>query len=153
MARIVDLALEASEVFRSYSAVHEELLGVSIKRWASIAGLRKSVDFPGLEKRLMDLKSKLADIRTELTGLSAQELTKRAKDDLHSELDMYVQALARAIDKLQVICRKMDEAKKSGPRRAAYTTEELNRDKVAYDDAVQEFRRHGIRLNRLLSTY
>ena len=153
MARIVDLALEASEVLRSYSAVHEELLGTSIRRWAFIAGLRKPIDFPGLEKRLMDLESKLADIRTELAGLPAEELTKRAKEDLHIELDLYAQALARAIDKLQVICRRMDEAEKTGAGRAAYTTEQLNRDKVAYDYAVQEYKRHGMRLNRLLSSY
>ena len=153
MARIVDLALEASEVLRSYSAVHNELLGVSIRRWAFVAGLRKPIDFPGLEKRLVDLESKLADIRTELAGLSAQELTKRAKDDLQVELDMYAQALARAIDKLRVICRRMDEAEKADADQTPYTTEKLNRDKVAYDDAVQEYKRHGIRLNRLLSTY
>ena len=153
MARIVDLALEASEVLRSYSAVHEELLGASFRRWAFIAGLRKPIDYPSLEKRLMDLESKLADIRIELAGLSAQELTKRAKDDLPVELDMYARALARAIDKLRVICRRMDEAKKTGAGQAAYTTEQLNHDKVAYDYAVQEYKRHGIRLNRLLSSY
>ena len=153
MARIVDLALEASEVFRSYSAVHEELLGASIRRWAFIAGLSKPIDFPGLEKRLMYLESKLADIRTELAGLSEQELTKRAKDDLHIELDRYALALARAMDKLRVICRRMDEAEKTDAGRAAYTTEQLNRDKVAYDYAVQEYKRHGMRLNRLLSNY
>jgi len=153
MARIVDLALEASEVLRSYSAVHEELLGASIRRWTFIAGLRKPIDFPGLEKRLMDLESKLADIRTELAGLSAEELTKRAKEDLRIELDMYARALARAIDKLRVICRRMDEADKTRDARAAYTTEQLNCDKVAYDYAVQKYKRHGMRLNRLLSSY
>jgi hypothetical protein len=153
MARIVDLALEASEVLRSYLAVHEELLGASIRRWAFIAGLRKPIDFPSLEKRLMDLESKLADIRSELAGLSAQELTKRAKHDIHIELDMYAQKLARAIDKLRVICRRMDEAERTGASRAAYTTEQLNRDKVAYDYAVQEYKRHGLRLNHLLSSY
>ena len=153
MARIVDLALEASEVLRSYSAVHDELLGASIRRWPFIAGLRRPIDFPGLEKRLMDLESKLADIRTELAGLSAQELTKRAKDELQIELDMYAQALARAIDKLRVICRRMGEAERTGASRAAYTTEQLNRDKVAYDHAVQEYKRHGMQLNRLLSSY
>ena len=153
MARIVNLALQTSEVLRSYSAVHGELLGASIRRWAIVAGLRKPIDFPGLEKRLMDLESKLADIRTELAGLSAQDLTKRAKDDLPVELDMYARALARAIDKLRVICRRMDEAKKTGASQAAYTTEQLNHDKVAYDYAVQEYKRHGIRLNRLLSSY
>ena len=153
MARIVDLALEASAVLRSYSAVHEELLGASIRRWAFIAGFRKPIDFPGLEKQLIDLEAKLAEIRSELAGLSAEELTKRAKEDLHIELDMYAQALARAIDKLRVICRRMGEADKTGASRAAYTTEQLNRDKVAYDYAVQEYKRHGMRLNRLLSSY
>lgn len=153
MARIVDLALETSGVLRSYLAVHDELLGVSIRRWAFIAVLRKSIDFPGLETRLMDLEARLAAIRTELAGLPAEELTKRAKVDLHIELDMYAQALARAIDKLRVICRRMDEAEKTGAGRAAYTTENLNRDKVAYDYAVQEYKRHGLRLNRLLSSY
>lgn len=153
MARIVDLAVEASEVRRSYSAVHEELLGASIQRWAAIVGWGKPIDFPDLEKRLTDLESKLADIRTELAGLPAKELTKRAKDDLRIALDMYAEALARAIEKLRVICRRMDEAEKSGRGRAAYGTEELNLDKVAYDYAVQEYKRHGIRLNRLLSTF
>lgn len=153
MARIVNLALEASEVLRSYSAVHDELLGTSIRRWVLVVGLRRPIDFPGLEERLMDLESKLADIRTEIAGLPEQELTKRGKDDLPVELDMYAQALARAIDKLRVICRGMDEAEKTSASRAAYTTEQLNRDKVAYDDAVQEYKRHGMRLNRLLSSY
>jgi len=153
MARIVDLALEASEVRRSYAAVHDQLLGASLRRWASVAVLRKPIDFPGLEKQLVDLETRLADIRTELAGLSARELTKRAKDDLHVELDMYAQALARTIDKLRVICRRMDEAERTGAGQAAYTTEQLNRDKIAYDDAVQAYKRHGIRLNRLLSSY
>jgi hypothetical protein len=153
MARIVDLALETSEVRRHYSAIHEELLGASIRRWAYIAGLRKRSDFQSLDKQLMDLESRLADIRAEIDGLSVLELTKRAKDDLPVELDMYAQALARAIDKLRVICRKMGEAEKSGASQAAYTTEQLNCDKVVYDDAVQEYKRHGMRLNRLLSSY
>ena len=153
MARIVDLALEASEVLQSYSAVHDELLGASVRRWAFIAGLRKPTDFQDLEKRLIDLESALGDIRTELAGLSADELTKRGKYDLHSELDMYAQALGRAIEKLRVICRRMGEAENLGADRSTYTTEQLNRDKVAYDHVVQEYRRHGIRLNRLLSSY
>jgi hypothetical protein len=153
MARIVDLAVEASGVLRSYSSIHEELLGASVVRWALRTGLRKSIDFSSLEKRLKGLESELADIRTELAGLSAQDLTKRGRDDVQTELDIYAQTLAHAIGKLRVICRKMGEAEATGASRAAYTTEQLNHDKIAYDDAVQEYKRHGMRLKHLLSSY
>ena len=153
MARIIDLALEASEVLRGYSAVHDELLGASMRRWASVAGLRKPIDYDGLEQRLTDLELKLADIRRELAGLPAGELTKRARDDLRITLDTYARALAGAIDKLRIICRKLGDAERPGAERVAYDTEQLNLDKVNYDHAMQEYKRQGIRLNRLLSTY
>jgi hypothetical protein len=47
----------------------------------------------------------------------------------------------------------MGEAEATGASRAAYTTEQLNHDKIAYDDAVQEYKRHGMRLKHLLSSY
>ena len=153
MARIIDLALEASEVLRSYSTVHDEVLGASMRRWASVAGLREPIDYGALERQLTELESKLADIRTELAGLPASELTKRARNDVPTTLDTYARALANAIDKLRIICRKLGEAERPGPETVAYDTEQLNVDKGIYDLAVQEYKRQGIRLGRLLSTF
>ncbi len=153
MARIIDLTLEVAQVLETYSGVHDTVLGSSIRRWASLASLRAPIDHLALERQLAELGSRLDAIRAEVAALPREELTKRAADETRAALDAYAGALAEAIEKLRVICRKSGEAQADREGRAAYGTQELNADKVAYDMAIQEYKRHGARLTRLMSTY
>ena len=153
MARVIDLALEAAAVLDSFSTVHAQVLGTPVRRWASTVGLREPIDYAGLEQQLVDLESKLTDIRAEVACLPVEERAKRARDDLPKALDMYARSLGDAMAKLRVICRRMGKAETSGVDRTAYDIEQLNADKVAYDLAVQESKRQGIRLGRLMSTF
>ena len=153
MARIIDLMLEVAQVRKSYSEVHDALLGSPIPRWRSFAMPRTLVDHVALERQLAELESRLDTIRAEVAALPPEELTKRAADETRAALDAYAGALGRAIEKLRVICHKSGEARATGEERAAYGTEELKVDKTAYDMAIQEYRRFGARLTELMSTY
>ncbi len=153
MARIIDLTLEVAQVRKSYSGLHDAILGSAIPRWTSLSRRRAPVDHVALEHRLAELESRLEAIRAEVAALPREELTKRAADETRAALDAYAGALRVAIERLRVICRKLGEAQATGEERVAYDTEVLNADKAAYDMAIQEYKRFGARLTRLMSTY
>ena len=42
---IIDLAVEAAGIYESFSAIHSQVLGFPLGRWASMAGLGRRADY------------------------------------------------------------------------------------------------------------
>lgn len=147
MARVYELACDASSLRERYARLHSRVF--SLRYALPVLGLRAREDYADLRQRLAELTSQLSDIESSVDALSAEDLTKRAPKEVQAALSSYVHALRETVARLETICSHLNKEQQGLPGYARYSETDLRRDKIDYDDAVQEYRRQGARLQRL----
>jgi hypothetical protein len=153
MAQVIELACEVAGAFHRYQAVHRQAFRFGTL-YAPRAPLAHSgIDYRSLQAELGGLERSLESSRARVLGLGAEDLTQRAAVEVRDALLSYIEALEDAIGKLGAICADLAAEREGEARAAGYRERRLAADKKAYDDAIQHYRRCGIRLNALFETF
>jgi hypothetical protein len=153
MARILALAYDTAGIFARYKAIHDEVLGFSVRRALHGLSLHKGAYFRAREHELASLRGELDRIQGSIRGLARQELTQRAGEEVRKALLQYIDALLAAVSQLELMCRGFRLEYDGDGAYAQYSHTEYREDSVAYDDLVQQYKRCGVRLNRLLESF
>lgn len=147
MARVYDLACDASSVRERYASLHKRVF--SVRRLLPVPGLGRREDYGDLTQRLSELRSRLAELEVGVDALSPEDLTKRAPKQVQAALLSYLHALRESVARLGQICSHLDKEQQGVPGFTRYSHTDMRQDKIVYDDAVQEYRRRGTALQRL----
>ncbi len=153
MAHIIDLACEITEIRSRYLRIHDAVFGLSVRRSASVLQRRTSAFYGDRERELSVLEKELAEMESALAEVNSDEMTKRARNEVHAALMQYTEKLVAVVADLKRICGNLslDEA---GYRRLSDTGESRFRhDKIRYDYAIQELKRWGAKMNELFATF
>ncbi len=153
MAHIIDLACAITEIRSRYLKIHEAVFGLSVRRSASVLQRRTSAFYGDRERELSILEAELATMESALAEVNGDELTKRARNEVHAALVQYTGKLVAAVGDLKKICGNLslDEA---GYRRLSNTGDSRFRhDKIRYDFAIQELKRWGAKMNALFASF
>jgi len=147
MARLYELAHDASTIREQYGRIHESAFALRLP------GFRKRESYADLTQQLAEVGSQLAEIERSVDALSPEELTKRGAKQIHATLLAYTRALAESVAGLAKICLQLDKEQQGLPGYSRYSSADLRGDKIAYDDSIQEYRRHGAALQQLFDKF
>ncbi len=140
MSNLVKLLYDVAALKAEYQRLHDDLFGLSMRRfWFLVRpGARQSV-----EKRLQDLLQSLAMRRAEMHQLNADDLSIRRGEEIRMALDDFCLAFTETLERLDKVHQRKTklEAEPSDETPLA-----------AYDDALQQQRRLGARLNYLIES-
>ena len=152
MAHVVLLAQEVSRVFNRYKKIHDEVFSLrnAVKISAFHRGHRE-IDLLAHEQELALLRNEIGDIQATLTGISSVDLKRISVEDFCDALLRYSEALWDTVNKLQVICRNLRLEHEGVERYSDYSMEFFRRDRVTYDDSIQQYKRWGARLNDMFA--
>lgn len=150
MSYVVKLAQDISKVLVRYKKVHDQVF--SLRKAVLIHNLyKKEVDYLAHEQELRILRNEIGKIQAAIVQLNAADLTKRSGEEVRSALLRYTEALWEAVNKLLVICRNLRLEGEGVQEFTGYSASYLRQDRVTYDDAVQHYKRWGVRLNGMFS--
>jgi phage shock protein A len=147
MARVYDLAFDASRVRECYQQVHDRVF--SLRRTLLDLALGTAEDYAELSQKLSELRSRLTELKADVGALTSRDLTRRASTEVQDALLSYVDALGETVARLECICSRLDMEQQALPGYTDYSASDMRQDKVDYDDALQEYRRQGMRLQQL----
>lgn len=150
MSHLIALAHEVAGIRLRYTNIHDAVFRFSLRRTLSPANSHKTADYHAHAEVLGVLQAELRDIEADLAGLCASELPIRSGKEMLSILEKYTASLADTIGKLQAICEKLCQEEE---KITDYTTTQYALDRIAYDDAIQQYKRWGKRLDALFSTF
>jgi len=155
MARLVTLALDASNLLSRYKAVHNRLFGFSIRKAFTSSGYSaKDLDLPDCHDQLIAIQTGLKNIASDVKHLDEAELKGKRGEQLHKCLNTYIEAMTETVDKLDFICRNLRREKEGQSEMRKYQgSQQFRKHAAAYDDSVQELRRVGTRLNDVLKGF
>ena len=153
MAHIIDLACEITEIRSRYLKIHEAVFGLSVRRSASVLQRRASAFYADRERELSALKAELAAKESALAGVRSNEMTKRARNEVHASLTHYTSRLVAAVGDLKEICGNLSLDEAEYRRLSANGESRFRRDKIQYDFAFQDLKRWGAKMNELFARF
>ncbi len=153
MAHIIDLACEITGIRGRYLKIHEAVFGLSVRRSASVLQGRTSVFYADRERELSALQAELEAMESALAGVHSNEMTKRARNEVHAALTQYTSRLVAAVGDLKEICRNLSLDEAEYRRQSDKGESRFRRDKIQYDHAIQELKRWGAKMNELFATF
>ncbi len=153
MAHIIDLACEIAEIRSRYLKIHGAVFGLSVRRSASVLQRRTSAFYADRERELSALKAELASKESALAGIRSDQMTKRARNEVHAALTQYTSRLIAAVGDLKGICRNLSLDEVGYRRLSASGESRFRRDKIRYDYAMQDLKRWGAKMNELFATF
>lgn len=152
MSHVVLLAQEISRVFNRYKKIHDEVF--SLRKAVKIPGfhrVHKEIDLLAHEQELALLRNEIGDIQATLARISSGDLKRMSVEDLRDALLRYAEALWDTVNKLQIICRNLRLEEEGVERYTDYSRNLFRRDRVTYDDSIQQYKRWGARLNDMFA--
>lgn len=152
MSNVLSLAQEISSIFNRYKRIHDEIF--SLRKAVKIPGLSrelKEIDLLAHEQELGLLRKEIGDIQSTLARINSADFKKMSGEDLRDALLRYTEALWDTINKLQMICRNLRLENEGAWRYLDYSAALFRRDRVTYDDSIQQYRRWGERLNEMFA--
>ena len=142
MSNLIKLLHDMASLRAEYQRLHEDLLGLSVRRLLFLArpGARQGVD-----ARFQHLFQRLGEVGEEMGRLTADDLAIRRGEDLFQALEDFRQAFGETL-------RQLDILRRAQASQAAGAPGKDSRELLApYDDALQYQRRMGARINDLLA--
>jgi hypothetical protein len=149
MSRLVKILYDVGAIHCRYQGVHEAVCGFSPRRLLGSFNRSGKVDQAAHIDGLRDVVLQLDRAREELAALEGEELDVRRGREIQRALLDYIEALAEASVRLEAICRYRASVQAGNVHPPG---NEASAAKIAYDDAVQNHKRCGSRLNDLVST-
>jgi hypothetical protein len=141
VTHVVNLAHRVSRLHTSYLKLHRAVFGFS---WRRLLSARGRGDYGRCADELLRLGGELTEVRTMIAGVDSLEPDTTLAEEFVEVLDRYTMALTETVERLHGICRRFQA---EGAGEQAYDEFAARRDRVAYDDSVQTYRRLGERLN------
>lgn len=154
-AKLVKSACEISAAARRYQKIHHQLFGFSMRRVLFARQPDKLTEFAPLEMELDSIDAESRRVRGAVNGPAFDKLPRHATTivSVHDALDKYAGAVTEAAVKLNHICRSLRRESEGESGFGDYSVVHLRRDKAAYDDCVQDFKRWGARLTELFEKF
>jgi hypothetical protein len=153
MAHIIDLACEITEIRSRHLKIHDSVFGLSVRRSASLLQRRAPTFYGDRECELYVLEAELMRLESALAAVDADEMTKRARNEVHATLVQYTDRLVATVRYLKEICRNLSLDEAEYRRSADNGESRFRHDQIRYDYSIQELRHWGAKMNDLFSTF
>jgi hypothetical protein len=150
MAHLVTLAHRVSAIHARYSKIRGAVFAFSLGRIISLRRKGKTPGYCVYEKRLTALHKELAEVEAAIRGPVRLEPSTTFGVEFAAILSKYVVTLSETIERLGRICGRSCRDNTGGER---YDEALLRRDRVAYAESLQSYRRLGRRLNQLFRQF
>lgn len=152
MSHVLLLAQEISSIFNRYKKIHDEIFSPKkAVKSPGLSGELKEIDFLAHEQELGLLRKEIGDIQSTLARISSADFKKMSGEGLRDALLRYTEALWDTVNKLQMICRNLRLENKGAGRYMDYSTALFGKDRLTYDDSIQQYKRWGARLNEMFA--
>lgn len=146
MAHLVTLAHRVSRIHSRYAEIHSAAFAFSLRRVTARWG--KTANHCDHEQDLSALKAELTEVVGLIDGAEVLEPSTTLGSEFTVALREYTVALSDTLVRLGRICGRLCRNDTAGEH---YGEAEARRDRVAYDDSIQRYRRLGHRLNTLFT--
>jgi len=153
MAHIIGLACEITGIRSRYLKIHDSVFGLSVRRSASLLQRRAPIFYGDRECELYVLEAELVRLESALAEVDADEMTKRARNEVHAALVQYTSRLLATVRHLKEICRNLSLDEAEYRRSADNGESRFRHDKIRYDYSIQELKRWGGKMNDLFSSF
>lgn len=153
MAHIINLACEITGIRSRYLRIHDSVFGFSVRRSASLLQRRAPIFYGDRERELCALKEQLVELESALARVDSDELTKRARNEVHATLVQYTGRLVATVGHLKEICRNLSLDEAAYRRSADNGESRFRHDQIHYDYSIQELKRWGAKMNDLFSSF
>lgn len=146
MISIVTLAHRASSIHKRYVKIHSQVFSFSISQLKLTFWRETDPEYCEHEEKLNQLREELATIRSIIDKEDELEPLNTVGREFAFALDVYIIALDDAIRCLATICARRF---RDGRGEERYDPKQEWADRAKYDDAIQQYRRLGKRLEDL----
>ena len=145
MVSLITLAHRVSGIHANYADIHAALFSLSLARVKSQL-TQQCPPYSEYKDKLMQLVDELGEIGDSIRVRKEIDRSSTFDREFLAAMNEYVQALAGAMRQLVAICQRRErESKGIEP----YDETQSRTDRVAYDQSIQRYQRHGERLGEL----
>ena len=148
MISLVTLAHRVSSIHKRYAAIHSSVFSFSISQLKINFWRRKKTEYCDYEAALVQMCRELAEIRAIIDREETLEQANTINREFAFALDVYIIALSDAITWLSTICGRRCRDHKG---EETYSAKQDWADRHDYDDAIQQYRYLGKRLESLFN--
>jgi len=146
MISLVTLAHRVSSIHSRYAVIHTAIFSFSLSKLNLFFWRKREFEYCRLETELMQITGELAEARSIIAGEEELQPATTVGREFAFALDVYIIALSDTVERLQVISSHLySDSKGLGE----YRDEKTRSDRLDYDDAVQQYKRLGERLEFL----
>lgn len=146
MISLVTLAHRVSSIHSRYAGIHAAVFSFSLSNLNLLFWRKREFEYCRYEEELIQIIGELAEARSIIDGEEDLEPATTVGREFAFALDVYIIALSDTVERLLSItgrrCRDYKGLEK-------YSDEQTRADRLDYDDAVQQYRRLGERLEFL----
>ena len=146
MISLVTLAHRVSSIHSRYAGIHASLLSFSLSNLNLFFWRKREFEYCRHETELTRIIEELAEARSIIDGKEDLEPATTVGREFAFALDVYVIALSDTAERLLVISSHLCQDSKGLVR---YSDEQIRSDRLEYDNAVQQYKRLGERLEFL----
>ncbi len=146
MTHLVTLAHRVSAINARYRELHRLVLEFSWSMLIPTGAREKNPGCCSHEQDLASVRSELLELEAAISGSGPFEPSTTVGVEFLATLKSYVTALGEAIEGLSGICERMCRDTRG---LEPYGEADSRRDRVAYDESIQRYKRLGQRLHYL----
>ena len=146
MISLVTLAHRVSSIHSRYAGIHASVFSFSLSSLNLFFWRKRELEYCRYEAELNQIKGELAEARAIIDGEEALEPATTVGREFAFALDVYIIALSDTVERLLSITGRLCRDSKGLEK---YSGEQTRADRLDYDNAVQQYRRLGERLEFL----
>ena len=146
MISLVTLAHRVSSIHSRYAGIHAAVFSFSLSNLNLFFWRKQEFENCRYETELLQINGELAEARTIIAGEEELQPATTVGREFAFALDVYIIALSDTVERLQVISSHLCRDSKGLGK---YSDEQTRSDRLDYDNAVQQYKRLGERLESL----
>ena len=146
MISLVTLAHRVSSVHSRYAGIHASIFSFSLSKLNLFFWKKLKFEYCRYETELIQINEELAEARTIIAGEEELAPATTVGREFAFALDVYIIALSDSVERLLAISSHLCQDSKGLGK---YSDEQTRSDRLDYDNAVQQYKRLGERLEFL----
>ena len=146
MISLVTLAHRVSSIHSRYAGIHASIFSFSLSKLILLFWKKRDFEYCRYETELIQIIEELAEARSVIAGGEDLEPATTVGREFAFALDVYVIALSDTVERLLTISSHLCQDSKGLGK---YSDEQTRSDRLDYDNAVQQYKRLGERLEFL----
>ncbi len=146
MISLVTLAHRVSSIHSRYAGIHASVLSFSLSKLNLFFWKNQEFEYCRYETELIQITGELEEARSIIAGEEELEPATTVGREFAFALDVYIIALSDSVERLLAITSRLCRDSKGLEK---YSDEQTRSDRLDYDNAMQQYKRLGERLEFL----